>query len=81
MHKITEKLCFGGIEAAADSDQHNRHGIDHVIQLAYSDPDVGCPTGVAIHTFSMIDGPWNDEGVFREGWPGLSTCSERARPC
>jgi protein-tyrosine phosphatase len=65
MRKVTEQLYYGGIESAADLEQYRRHDIEHVLQLTYEEPAGGYPDYVDVHTFSMMDGPQNDEAVFR----------------
>ncbi|MFC7060082.1 dual specificity protein phosphatase family protein [Halovenus salina] len=65
MREVTEQLYYGGTESAANHDQYQRHGIEHVIQLTYEEPTGGYPDHVDVYTFSMMDGPQNNEDVFR----------------
>jgi protein-tyrosine phosphatase len=65
MHEVINHLYYSGIEAAADQDRYRQHDIEHVIQLTYEDPTGGYPDNVDVHTFSMMDGPQNDDRVFR----------------
>ena len=66
MYQITDRLYYGGLEAAGEHDQYLENGIDHVIQLTYEPPENAYPKQVTTHTYSMMDGPRNDENVFRE---------------
>ena len=66
MYQITGRLYYGGLEVASEHDQYLENGIDHVIQLTYEPPEDGYPKDVTTHTYSMMDGPRNDENVFRE---------------
>ncbi|WP_254807898.1 dual specificity protein phosphatase family protein [Natronosalvus amylolyticus] len=61
MYEVSERLYYGGLEAAGTD---LRRDIDHVIQLTYESPEAGYPDDVSVHTFSMMDGPRNDETVF-----------------
>lgn len=65
IQKISKNLYYGGIEAAGDREQYREYDIGHAIQLTYEEPENGYPPEVTVHTFSMMDGPQNDEDVFR----------------
>jgi protein-tyrosine phosphatase len=66
MTPITDQLFIGDIEQAGDRQRYKEHGIDRVIQLTYSAPDNGYPDSVDVHTYSMMDGPRNDEETMRD---------------
>lgn len=65
MYEITDNLYYGGLEDAGDSAPYREREIEHVIQLTYEPPGSGYPKDVEVHTFSMMDGPQNDEATFR----------------
>lgn len=65
MYEITDHLYYGGLEAASDHSQYSENGIEHVLQLTYEPPENGYPQDVTTHTYSMMDGPRNDENVFQ----------------
>ncbi|MFP9191202.1 dual specificity protein phosphatase family protein [Natrialbaceae archaeon A-CW1-1] len=65
MYEITNNLYYGDIESASDTQQCREYGISHIIQLTYERPDSGYPDDAEIHTFSMMDGPRNNEAVFQ----------------
>jgi len=66
MDKITELLYLSDIEQAGQPESYGRHGISEVVKLTYNTPDDGYPDSVAVHEFSMMDGPRNDPEVMAE---------------
>ena len=65
MYSITDRLYYRGLDSAGDLALYREHDIEHVVQLTYQPPDDGYPEDVDVHQFSMMDGPRNDETVFR----------------
>lgn len=63
MYEVSKRLYYGGLEASGAG---RCRDVDDVIQLTYESPEAGYPDDVSVHTFSMMDGPRNDETVFRD---------------
>jgi atypical dual specificity phosphatase len=64
MHRVTDHLYVGGLEAAADGATLRAAGIEVVVGLTHSTPTDGYPAGPRVVREPMRDGPQNDAAAF-----------------
>jgi len=66
MDEVSTGLFVGTVANAGDEALLEQHGVDRVVCLTHRAPSGGFPDGVSVSRCAMLDGPRNQQDVFRD---------------